>query len=93
MSGKKNLKEEAIDALIPDDPVDNEERRRLLHFGARFLITAMHFCLFILLLYLLFFNRIPDEARDLCSALVGLFIGSQKEAISYWFNTHASHHK
>ena len=92
MSGKKNLKEEAIDALIPDDPVDNEERRRLLHFGARFLITAMHFCLFILLLYLLFFNRIPDEARDLCSALVGLFIGSQKEAISYWFNTHA-HHK
>ena len=92
MAGKKNLKEEAIDALIPDDPVDNEERRRLLHFGARFLITAMHFCLFILLLYLLFFNRIPDEARDLCSALVGLFIGSQKEAISYWFNTHA-HYK
>tara|TARA_R100000808_G_scaffold19158_1_gene41707 strand:- start:173 stop:451 length:279 start_codon:yes stop_codon:yes gene_type:complete len=92
MAGKKNLKEEALDALIPDDPVDNEERRRLLHFGARFLITAMHFCLFILLLYLLFFNRIPDEARDLCSALVGLFIGSQKEAISYWFNTHA-HHK
>ena len=92
MAEKKNLKEEAIDALIPDDPVDNEERRRLLHFGARFLITAIHFCLFILLLYLLFFNRIPDEARDLCSALVGLFIGSQKEAISYWLNTHA-HHK
>ena len=93
MAEKKNLKEEALDALIPDDPVDYEERRRLLHFGARFLITAMHFCLFLVLLYLLFFEEIPDQARDLASALVGLFIGSQKEAISYWFNTHAQHHK
>ena len=91
-SAKKKKAEEVLDALIPDDPVSNEERRRLLHFGARFLITAMHFALFILLLWLLFFNKIPDEARDLASALVGLFIGSQKEAISYWFNSHG-HHK
>ena len=88
-AGKKKA-EEVLDALIPDDPVDNEERRKLLSFAARFLITAMHFCLFLVLLYLLFFEQIPDSARDLASALVGLFIGSQKEAISFWFNTHVN---
>ena len=82
-------KDEIIDALVPDNPVEDEERRKLLHFGARFLITICHFLLFLVLLYLLFFQLIPDSARDLASALVGLFIGSQKEAISYWFNSHS----
>jgi hypothetical protein len=77
---------EVVDKLIPDEPVDNEERRKLLHFGARFLITVFQFCLLILMLILLFYRIAPEGSRDLISAITGMLVISQKDAVQYWFH-------
>ena len=78
-------KDEIIDALVPDTPVDNIERRWLLRFGGRMVITLLHFALFVMMVVLLFYEQVPDSSRDLISAFVGLLIGSQREAISWFF--------
>lgn len=78
-------KDEIIDALVPDTPVDNIERRWLLRFGGRLVITLLHFALFVMMVILLFYEVVPDSSRDLISAFVGLLIGSQREAISWFF--------
>ena len=83
-------KEEILDALVPDSPVDNEERRKLLNFGARFLITICQFCLLVLMLILLFYQIVPDSSRDLVSAITGMLVISQKDAVQYWFSQHHS---
>tara|TARA_R100000781_G_scaffold3123_1_gene4571 strand:+ start:73 stop:345 length:273 start_codon:yes stop_codon:yes gene_type:complete len=86
-------KDEIIDALVPDKPVEDEERRKLLHFGARFLITLCQFCLLILMLFLLFYRMVPEGSRDLISAITGMLVISQKDAVQYWFNTHSQDNK
>ena len=83
-------KDEIIDALVPETPVDNEERRKLLNFGARFVITICQFCLLILMLILLFYQIVPDSSRDLVSAITGMLVISQKDAVQYWFSQHHS---
>ena len=83
-------KDEIIDAVVPDSPVDNEERRKLLNFGARFLITICQFCLLVLMLILLFYQIVPDSSRDLVSAITGMLVISQKDAVQYWFSQHHS---
>lgn len=83
-------KDEIIDALVPDNPVGDAERRWLFKFGARFLITLCQFCLLILMLILLFYKIVPDSSRDLVSAITGMLVISQKDAVQYWFNNH--HH-
>ena len=86
-------KDEIIDALVPDQPVADDERRRLLNFGARFLITICQFALLILMLVLLFYRIAPDGSRDLISAITGMLVISQKDAISYWFAHHNNNDK
>ena len=81
-------KDEIIDALVPDEPLADEERRLLFHFVARLLITMCQFCLLVLMLLLLFYRITPDGSRDLISAICGMLIISQKDAISYWFSQH-----
>ena len=78
-------KDEIIDALVTDTPIDNTERRWLLRFGGRMVITLLHFALFVMMVVLLFYEQVPDSSRDLISAFVGLLIGSQREAISWFF--------
>ena len=78
-------KDEIIDALVTDTPIDNTERRWLLRFGGRLVITLLHFALFVMMVVLLFYEQVPDSSRDLISAFVGLLIGSQREAISWFF--------
>ena len=86
-----SAKDEIIEALVPDTPVDNTERRWLLRFVARFAITLLHFILFCGMVVLLTYETIPDSSRDLISAFVGLLIGSQREAISWFFKD--NHHE
>ena len=81
-------KDEIIDALVPDEPVGDAERRWLFKFGARFLITLCQFMLLILMLVLLFYRIVPDSSRDLVSAITGMLVISQKDAVQYWFNVH-----
>jgi hypothetical protein len=78
-------KDEIIDALVTDTPIDNTERRWLLRFGGRLVITLLHFALFVMMVIMLFYEQVPDSSRDLISAFVGLLIGSQREAISWFF--------
>jgi|TARA_B110000263_G_scaffold198167_1_gene176913 hypothetical protein len=84
---KQKHKDKIMDELIPED-VSNAERRRLLNFGARFLITICQFGLLVLMLFLLFYQIAPDSSRDLVSAIVGMLVISQKDAVQYWFNQH-----
>ena len=86
-------KDEIVDALVPEEPVGDEERRKLLHFGARFLITLCQFCLLILMIFLLFYRIVPEGGRDLISAITGMLVISQKDAVQYWFNQHTEHNK
>lgn len=81
-----STKDEIIDALVPERPIDDEERRWLFKFSARFLITLAQFCLLILMLMLLFYKIVPDSSRDLVSAITGMLVISQKDAVQYWFN-------
>ena len=76
--------DEIIEALA-EEPVNNVERRWLLRFGGRIVITLLHFALFVMMVILLFYEQVPDSSRDLISAFVGLLIGSQREAISWFF--------
>tara|TARA_B110000116_G_scaffold174066_1_gene150560 strand:+ start:2133 stop:2405 length:273 start_codon:yes stop_codon:yes gene_type:complete len=84
---KRKRRDKIMDELIPED-VSNAERRKLLNFGARLIITICQFCLLILMLLLLFYQLAPDSSRDLISAIVGMLVISQKDAVQYWFNQH-----
>ena len=64
------------------------EVQRRLHFVARFLITIAQFALLVLMLILLFYKMVPDSSRDLVSAITGMLVISQKDAVQYWFSQH-----
>lgn len=89
---KETTKEKIVDALIPDlesdMKIDEADLQRRLHFAARFLVTLGQFCLLILMLFLLFYQVVPDSSRDLVSAITGMLVISQKDAVQYWFGHH-----
>ena len=88
---EEKLKEKIVDALVPDTKGVNEpDLQRRLHFAARFLVTMCQFCLLILMLFLLFYQIVPDSSRDLVSAITGMLVISQKDAVQYWFSQHHS---
>ena len=88
-SKKESVKEELLDLVTPEtNGVTEPDLQRRLHFCARFLITICQFCLLVLMLVLLFYKMVPDSSRDLVSAITGMLVISQKDAVQYWFNQH-----
>ena len=88
-SKKESVKEELLDLVTPEtNGVTEPDLQRRLHFCARFLITICQFCLLVLMLILLFYKMVPDSSRDLVSAITGMLVISQKDAVQYWFNQH-----
>jgi hypothetical protein len=83
-----SAKDDIVNAMVPDHDVSDDERRKLLHFGARFFITIVQFCVLILMLFLLFYKMVPESSRDLVSAITGMLVISQKDAVQYWFTQH-----
>ena len=88
-SKKESVKEELLELVTPaTNGVTEPDLQRRLHFAARFLITLCQFCLLVLMLVLLFYKMVPDSSRDLVSAITGMLVISQKDAVQYWFNQH-----
>jgi hypothetical protein len=89
---KDSFKEKIEDALVPDlngpMKITESDLQRRLHFFARLCVTVAQFCLLILMLFLLFYQIVPDSSRDLVSAITGMLVISQKDAVQYWFGHH-----
>ena len=93
-SKKESVKEELLDLVTPEtNGVTEPDLQRRLHFAARFLITLCQFCLLVLMLILLFYKMVPDSSRDLVSAITGMLVISQKDAVQYWFAQHHTDNK
>jgi len=83
------VREKVVDALMPEtNGITESDLQRRLHFFARMLVTTAQFCLLILMLFLLFYQIVPDSSRDLVSAITGMLVISQKDAVQYWFGHH-----
>ena len=61
------------------------ERRRKRNWFARFSITVIVVATFLILVGLLFFSIVPDEARDLLNILVGAYVAVLAKTTDYWF--------
>jgi len=61
------------------------EKRKMLNWWARFIISGMIFLTFLILLYLLFFSTLIDGHRDLVNILVGAYVAVLAKSTDYWF--------
>ena len=92
--GKLNTSDEMIDAseeaLWEKDPVEalkfeRIETRKKLNWFARFTLSLIISCTFLVMLYLLFFTTLMDEHRDLVNILVGAYVAVLAKSTDYWF--------
>ena len=61
------------------------ETRRKANWFARFSITLVIVGTFLILIALLFFQLVPEEARDLLNILVGAYVAVLAKTTDYWF--------
>ena len=61
------------------------ELRRKRNWFARFSITIIIVSTFLILVGLLFFSDVPQEARDLLNILVGAYVAVLAKTTDYWF--------
>ena len=92
--GKVNTSDEMIDAseeaLWEKNPVEalkyeRIETRKKMNWMARFTLSLIISCTFLILLYLLFFSTLVDEHRDLVNILVGAYVAVLAKSTDYWF--------
>ena len=61
------------------------ETRRKANWFARYSITLVIVGTFLILIALLFFQLVPEEARDLLNILVGAYVAVLAKTTDYWF--------
>ena len=61
------------------------ESRRNRNWFARYSITVIVVATFLILVGLLFFSDVPQEARDLLNILVGAYVAVLAKTTDYWF--------
>ena len=61
------------------------DTRRKANWFARYSITLVIVGTFLILIALLFFQLVPDEARDLLNILVGAYVAVLAKTTDYWF--------
>ena len=92
--GKVNTSDEMIDAseeaLWEKNPVEalkyeRIETRKKLNWTARFTLSLIISCTFLILLYLLFFTTLVAEHRDLVNILTGAYVAVLAKSTDYWF--------
>ena len=92
--GKVNTSIEMIDAseeaLWEKNPVealkyDRIETRKKMNWMARFTLSLIISCTFLILLYLLFFTTLIAEHRDLVNILTGAYVAVLAKSTDYWF--------
>ncbi len=92
--GKVNTSVEMVDAseeaLWEKNPVEalkyeRIETRKKMNWMARFTLSVIISCTFLILLYLLFFSTLVTEHRDLVNILVGAYVAVLAKSTDYWF--------
>jgi hypothetical protein len=92
--GKVNTSVEMVDAseeaLWEKNPVEalkyeRIETRKKMNWMARFTLSVIISCTFLILLYLLFFTTLIAEHRDLVNILVGAYVAVLAKSTDYWF--------
>ena len=92
--GKVNTAVEMIDAseetLWEKNPVEalkyeRIETRKKMNWMARFTLSLIISCTFLILLYLLFFTTLIAEHRDLVNILTGAYVAVLAKSTDYWF--------
>ena len=61
------------------------ETRKKRNWMARYSITLIIVGTFLILIALLFFQLVPEEARDLLNILVGAYVAVLAKTTDYWF--------
>ncbi len=82
-----NASEEALWEKNPVEALKYEriETRKKLNWFARFTLSLIIACTFLILLYLLFFTTLLSEHRDLVNILVGAYVAVLAKSTDYWF--------
>ena len=92
--GKVNTTSEMViaseEALWEKNPVEalkyeRIETRKKMNWMARFTLSLIISCTFLILLYLLFFSTLVDEHRDLVNILTGAYVAVLAKSTDYWF--------
>ena len=92
--GKVNTSVEMVDAseeaLWEKNPMEalryeRIETRKKMNWMARFTLSLIISCTFLILLYLLFFSTLVDEHRDLVNILTGAYVAVLAKSTDYWF--------
>ena len=92
--GKVNTTSEMViaseEALWEKNPVEalkyeRIETRKKMNWMARFTLSVIISCTFLILLYLLFFTTLIAEHRDLVNILVGAYVAVLAKSTDYWF--------
>jgi hypothetical protein len=92
--GKVNTSAELVDAseeaLWEKNPVEalkyeRIETRKKMNWMARFTLSLIISCTFLILLYLLFFTTLIAEHRDLVNILTGAYVAVLAKSTDYWF--------
>jgi hypothetical protein len=63
------------------------ERRKILNWVARMILSMVVFGIFILLIWLLFFGDLPQGSRDLVNIMIGAFVATVTKTGDYWFKS------
>ena len=92
--GKVNTSVEMVDAseeaLWEKNPMEalryeRIETRKKMNWMARFTLSLIISCTFLILLYLLFFTTLIAEHRDLVNILTGAYVAVLAKSTDYWF--------
>ena len=63
----------------------DKETRKKMNWVARFTLSLIISCTFLILLYLLFFTTLIAEHRDLVNILTGAYVAVLAKSTDYWF--------
>lgn len=88
----EELIEHETDKIWEIDPMsalqfERLERRKILNWIARMVLSLMIFGTFIFLIWLLFYGDLPQGSRDLVNIMIGAFVATVAKTGDYWFKT------
>jgi len=79
------MNDELEDINLQTKKFEQLEVRRKRNWFARYIVTLIIVITFLILIALLFFRLVPDEARDLLNILVGAYVAVLAKTTDYWF--------
>ena len=82
---KNNMANETTEAEIHLYKVKAVEYRKKMKISIRFILSTIVFSIFLILLYILFFQQVSETYRDIVNILVGSFTAVIGAVTQYWF--------